>query len=329
MNFEEEIAGKLKKAGLLNEYQHQKIADYCNSKLFSLNFELRTLLYCGVLLATTGLGIVIYKNINSIGHDAIISLIALLCITCFGYCFRYRTPYSNQCVESPNAFFDYVLLSACLLFVTLEGYLQYQHHVFGDRYGLATLIPAILFFAMAYLFDHKGVLSMGITALCAWIGIAVTPVDLFYENNFSDEHFINVALLTGFGLMLVVYISNEKEIKKHFSITYLNFAANMMFIAALSGIIITEFSLIYLLILGVLVYYFIRYARSNRSFYFLLIAVVYGYIGFTWELFHLLDEAGLFIAFTMLGFVYFIVSCLLVIKFLKGYKKFLKTDAHL
>lgn len=170
---------------------------------------------------------------------------------------------------------------------------------------------------------------MGITALCAWIGITVTPLDLLSKNDFSGDHIIYTALLIGIVLMLVVYISNERNIKEHFIFTYLNFAANIMFIAALSGIFITEFSLIYLLILGVLVYYFIRYARNNKSFYFLLVSVIYGYIGFTWELFRLLDLAGLYLAFSMLGLVYFIVSCLLIIKFLKGYKKFLKADDHL
>src|SRR5437868_4260593 len=171
MNFEETLIDKLKADGLLTEVQYQKISESVKSKLFSLNFELRTLLYCGILLATTGFGILVYKNIDTIGHSVVIGLIALLCAGCFVYCFLKRSPYSNLKVESPNAFFDYVLLAGCLLFLTLEGYLQFQYHVFGDRFGLATIIPAVLFFALAYFFDHKGVLSMGITALCAWIGI--------------------------------------------------------------------------------------------------------------------------------------------------------------
>ncbi|HKR05458.1 MAG TPA: DUF2157 domain-containing protein [Bacteroidia bacterium] len=329
MNFEEALADKLKASGLLNEAQAQKISDYSNNKLFSLNFELRTLLYCGVLLATTGFGIVIYKNIDSIGHNIIIGIIAVLCSGCFMYCFRRRVPYSNLRTESPDAFFDYVLLSACLLFLALEGYLQFQHHIFGERYGIATLIPAVLFFGLAYLFDHKGVLSMGITALCAWIGITVTPLDLLSKNDFSGERFIYSALSVGIVLMAAAFFSDERNIKKHFSFTYLNFASNMMFIAALSGIFSMEWGIIYLLLLGALIYYYIRYARKEKSFYFLLISVIYGYIGFTWELFHLLDKAGLDFTFSILSFVYFILSCMMIIKFLKSYKTFFKTDDHI
>jgi len=329
MNFESDLAEKLKATGLLNDEQHQKISDYNAEKLFSLNFELRTLLYSGVLLANTGFGILIYKNIDSIGHNLIIGIIALLCSGCFAYCFYKRSPYSNLLVESPNAFFDYILLSGCLLFLTLEGYLQFQYHIFGERYGIATLIPAVLFFTLAYFFDHKGVLSMGITALCAWVGITVTPLDLLSKNDFSGERFIYSALGTGIVLMAAAFISSDRNIKKHFSFTYLNFAANMMFIAALSGIFSSAFSLIYLLVLGALVYFFIRYARQEKSFYFLLISVIYGYIGFTWELFHLLAKIGLDFTFSILGFAYFILSCMMIIKFLKNYKSFFKTDDHL
>ena len=326
MNFEEDLADNLKVAGVLNETEHAQIIAHNRNNLFSVGFELRTLLYCGVLLATTGFGIVIYRNIDTIGHDAIIAFIALLCASCFIYCFSHRSPYSNNHVESPNAFFDYVLLSGCLLFLTLEGYLQYQHRIFGERYGLATIIPALLFFALAYLFDHKGVLSMAITALCAWIGITVTPLDLLSKNDFAGEHFIYAALATGAVFIAVAYYSNEQEIKKHFSFTWLNFAANLLFIATLSGLFSNDWNLLYLLVLAALVFYFIRYARSKNSFYFLLIAVIYGYIGVTYELFHWLDRAGLLAAFSMLGLIYFVVSCILIIKFLKDYKKILKTD---
>jgi hypothetical protein len=329
MNFEEALADKLKAAGLLTDVQQEKITANSKSKLFSLNFELRTLLYSGVLLATTGFGIIIYKNIDTIGHNVIISLIALLCAGCFAYCFRLRAPYTNAQVESPNPFFDYVLLSGCLLFLILEGYLQFQYHIFGERYGLATVIPAILFFALAYLFDHKGVLSMGITAVCAWIGITVTPLDILYKNDFSGERFIYSALGIGMVLMAIAYVSGERDIKKHFSFTYLNFSSNMMFIAALSGIFSMDFSLLYVLVLAGLVYYFIRYAKQEKSFYFLLIAVVYGYIGFTWELFHLMYMAGWYMGASTLGFVYFIFSCMFIIKLLKGYKKILDIDDHL
>lgn len=329
MNFENDLAEKLKTSGIIDEDAELHIVNYNNIKLFSLNFELRTLLYCGILLFTTGLGIVVYENIDTIGHNVILAVVALLCAGCFVYCLRFKPQFTSKKAESPNAFFDYILLAGCLLFLILEGYLQFQYTVFGTRFGLATVIPAILFFVVAYLFDHKGILSMGITAICAWVGITVTPLDMLSHNDFSGERFIYSAILLGIFLMAVAFVSDQRNFKKHFSFTYLNFAANMLFIAVLSGIFSSPLHFVYLLALAALVYYFIRHARKEKSFYFLLIAVVYGYIGGTHQLFNIMEMAGLSMTFSILSFAYFIFSCGMIIKFLKGYKKFLNANDHI
>ena len=52
--------------------------EYQNLGIFSLHTELRLLLYLSVLLFTSGIGILIYQNIDSIGHDAIIICLFLL-----------------------------------------------------------------------------------------------------------------------------------------------------------------------------------------------------------------------------------------------------------
>jgi len=46
-------------------------------KMFSLHWELKTLLYLGIVLLTTGLGILVYKNIDTIGHQVIVAIIAI------------------------------------------------------------------------------------------------------------------------------------------------------------------------------------------------------------------------------------------------------------
>ena len=43
----------------------------------------------------------------------------------------------------------------------------------------------VLFFT-AYYFDHIGVLSMAIVNLAAWLGLAVTPMEILRENDFSN-----------------------------------------------------------------------------------------------------------------------------------------------
>jgi Pyruvate/2-oxoacid:ferredoxin oxidoreductase delta subunit len=102
-----------------------------NAKPVSVYWELRSLLYLGIILFTTSAAILIYKNIHTIGHQVIIAGIAVVCILCFTYCIKNSMGYQNNKVESPNTWFDYVLLLGCLLLLTFIGYIQSQYNVFG------------------------------------------------------------------------------------------------------------------------------------------------------------------------------------------------------
>ena len=99
----------LRNEGLLTERQHRLLTGIYSQKLFSLYYELRTMLYLGVLLFTTGIGILVYLNIETIGHQVIILALMALTGLCFWYVARRRAPYSNGQVQSPGVLFDYIL----------------------------------------------------------------------------------------------------------------------------------------------------------------------------------------------------------------------------
>src|SRR4051812_38151476 len=109
-------------AGLITEESYKKVTLTENNRLFSVHWELRTLLYLGILLLSGGLGTLVYKNIDSIGHDVIIGLIAIVCGGCFFYAQKKKLPFSWTKVEAPNSFFDYILLLGCFTLVTLVAY---------------------------------------------------------------------------------------------------------------------------------------------------------------------------------------------------------------
>src|SRR5882757_8624285 len=116
---------KLHAEGLIADDSLRKITALEDSRLFSLHWELKTLLYLGVTLLSGGLGILVYKNIDTIGHTAILIFIALVSAGCFYYCLRNKGPFSWSRVAAPNAFFDYILLLGCLSLLTFIGYLQF------------------------------------------------------------------------------------------------------------------------------------------------------------------------------------------------------------
>ncbi|WP_449435707.1 hypothetical protein [Pedobacter steynii] len=88
----------------ISEDSFEKVKNMSGNTLFSLHWEIKTLLYLGVMLLSSGLGILIYKNIDTIGHQVILLIIAAISAGCFFYCFKNKKPFSKELVKSPNSF---------------------------------------------------------------------------------------------------------------------------------------------------------------------------------------------------------------------------------
>ena len=211
----------------------------------SVYWDLRTLPYLGIVLFTSAIGIIIYKNIDTIGHTAMLIIIAALDALCFYYCIRNAKGYSNNKVESPGIWYDYILLLASLLLLIFIGYLQFQYTFFGSSWGLALFIPMVILFITAYYFDHLGILSIAITNLAAWAGISITPARILKENDFSNSQTIYAGLATGVVLVAVSFVSTRKKIKPHFAFSYKNFGEHILFISLIA--LMAYFNNIYLL----------------------------------------------------------------------------------
>lgn len=315
-------SNQLHKDGIISAEQLNAIAEHEHTKPLSVHWELRTILYLGILLFTSGIGILIYLNIDTIGHQAILGLILLSCAACFYYAYKNRLPYSTAQVKFESPFFDYVVLSGCLLFGIFIGYLQYQYSLFGEHYGLATLLPTIVFFACAYYFDHKGILSLAITGLAAWAGLSVAPLQLLEENDFSNTGIIYTAIALGLVIAAFAKFSEFKNIKRHFAFSYNNFAINMLCVATLAALFDFPLKPLSFLFLAGTCYYYIKYAIDEQSFLFLLLSIVYGYIGVTYVFFTSLFEFNNEFS-VMMGFLYVMASCAGIVLFFVFYKRIL------
>jgi hypothetical protein len=304
-----ELLRELKEKGLISNEQLLQIEPIIIHKVVSVFYELRTMLYLGVMLFTTGVGFLIYQNIGQLGHILAIIGLSVLSLACFAYCFWKGKPFSKEKAESPNPYFDYVLLLGCLLFASVFGYLEFQFG-FLERYARATsLVTATLFFFFAYRFDHLGILSLAITAFVSFFGIVVS-----WNNLESFDQLQNVGLVLALVLVGIAILLEKKGLKSHFTFTYLNFCALIYFLSAFAGIFDGHRGnyFPYALALYVGVALSVVVANWKKSFLFLLYGVVAGYIGTTyfladntnWNieawLFYLLVSAG--------GIVYFIVK---------------------
>lgn len=268
--------------GLISEDSLAKIRQQqAKPWLFSLHWEIRTLLYAGVLLLTSGLGLLIYDNIDTIGHQFVLLLIGLISGGSLIYCFKTKLPFSREMVRSPNSYFDYILLLGCITFVSFIGYLQYQYGVFGAHYGMATLIPMLALFFIAYYFDHLGILSMAIANLAVWMGVTVTPKELLLNSDFSSRTIVLTYLVLGLILLAASWATEHFAFKRHFKFSYQHYGIHVTYVALLAGYFLFYDSVAALgFMLGIALLSAVMYSNafSYKSFYFLLLVALYIYI---------------------------------------------------
>jgi hypothetical protein len=283
-----DVLAALKTRNLLPAEQADELAEWERTRPVSMHHELRALLYVGILLLTGGLGLLIYEHYDQIGDVAIVGGMAALCVVSFVFTWRNRPPLAATQALSRSTFGDYALLLACLLFLSLEGYAQYRFQLFGTRYGLATFLPAVLFMGLAYRFDHRGVLGMGLTALASWVGLTVRPLELRLRTNFFDESTVWAAIGLGTLLIGMALWLERRRIKAHFTDTVLTFAGNLLLIALLAGVF--NFGVRRWLYASALFMVCVGYewlARRRASFLYTLMAIVYAYIALTYLFFDL------------------------------------------
>ena len=307
---------------LITDEQYARLEPIVTRKIVSVWYELRVLLYLGVMLFTTGTGILIYQNIGDLGH--LLSIIALFLLTavCFWYAFNKATDYTHEKVNPPTPYFDYVVLLGCLLFISALGYLQFQYSLFDEGMGATTLLTAIIFFYAAYRFDHLGVLSLAITAFASFWGISVSPQKWYSGDFLETANLHHTAMMVGAGLAFVALTLDKKGIKQHFTFSYLNYAFLLFFIGALAGIFMnTDSYALYLILVYAGCALAVYAANRQKSFLFLLYAFLAGYIATTFFLSDtiLLDAS--------IWFLYLIGSCGGFIYFIVRYKNYFKREA--
>lgn len=321
--FEENATNRLFGKHLIDKEQMDQIAAYRDLNIFSVHTELKLFLYLSVLLFTSGIGILIYENIDSIGHIAILSLLLVVTVICFYFSFKNAPPFQKQQTGFGDPIFDYLILAAILLSCIFIGYLQFQYTAFGTHYGLATLIPTVLGLFCAYYFDNKSILSIAITGLAAYIGLSVSPQALL-NNEFYETESLSYSAI-GLGVLLVVWsvYSTKIDLKKHFNLVFLTFALHLISISCINNLFEPYWGIFIILLAGSS-YYFYTVSYQIKSVSIFVFAVLYAYFGLNFLLFKILsliDISNLLEPFFFIVPIYFIGSIILFIRLIKKFNK--------
>lgn len=327
IKFEEKATQDLFDRKLITENQYQEIKTYRSLNIFSLNTELKLLLSLSVLMFTSGIGILIYDNIDSIGHIALLAILLVLICGCFYYCFKNSKGFQKTETTSESPFLEYIVLIANVLTCIFIGYLQFQYEVFGTHYGLATLIPTLVSFICAYYFDNKSVLTIAVTGLAAYVGLSVTPQDIFNDNNhfYYDQSLSFSAIMLGVLLILWTIYSFRINLKTHFAFIYLTFALHIISVASIANLPHHDWTwLLFAAFLAGSSYYFYKISHEQKAISIYVFMIIYAYIGFNIFLFRIfenVDFSDLWELFIFLLPAYFIGSIVMFIKLIKKFNK--------
>ena len=328
-NFEDEATQKLFDSNHITTEQLEAVRSYRSLHLFSVHNELKLLLYLSMLMFTSGIGILIYQNIDTIGHTALLGLLLLVTVVCFYFCFKNHEGFKKGEAPFPNPLYDYLVLTAVILSCTFVGYLQFQYQTFGTQYGLATLIPTLISLFCAYYFDNKSVLSIGITGMAAYLGLSVDPKHYFENEMFNNRTLSYIGLAFGLALLLWSLYASKINLKKHFSLVYLTFSLHLVGIACLVNLC-DDYWFPFGLVLGVAAYYFYNLSFQIRSISLFIFTVLYGFIGMNIFFVRIMIAIYFDDFFSIFLFTipfYFILSILGFIKLIKHFNKNTSDDS--
>ena len=284
--------------GAITSAQFDTISALVRKDRFSIFVELNALLYLGVLFFVAGLGWTIQTYFESLGDAAIlIGLTGLLAGSLY-YSFSRVSAWSNERVESPNMALDYVLYLACLVFAAELAYIESRFQLLQDKRDYYLLLSALVYLVFAYRFDNRFVLSLALSTLAGWFGVKISSF-----HSISNEPLRMAAVAYGVLIAIGGGLISIRDIKRHFFETYLHVAANVLFIALVSGVLENGLYFAGLIALsGICIYA----GAHFRRFPFLVYGTIYGYIGISTELLRNIHD----FAATLL---YIIVSGMIVI----------------
>jgi hypothetical protein len=175
---------RLVEAGALPPEGASRLLRVARGELVSVYWELRALLYVGVLLVTGGAGLLVKENLDRIGPLAIAVLLGLAAAAALAWVARVAPPFSWREVPSPNLAFDYILLLGVLLAAADLAYVEVKFTPLGAYWAWHLLIVAAFTALAAFRFDSRVVFSLALSTFAAWRGVSAARfgVDLWLRS---------------------------------------------------------------------------------------------------------------------------------------------------
>jgi hypothetical protein len=206
---------RLRTDDVLSSRQAALFSRVARRQLVSVRFEIRALLYVGVLLLTSGVGVLLLEHHGAIGPWAIAGSLALVVAACLLWVVRRAPRFSWDEAASPSVAFDYVLLLGLVLFASDLAYVEAQFTLLGPRWPHHLLIVGVVYLLAAYRWDSRAVLGLALTTLAAWRGVSIGLASLSLGTGDASE-LRSSALALGALYVAAAALAVRLERKAHF-----------------------------------------------------------------------------------------------------------------
>jgi hypothetical protein len=205
-------------------------------KVVSIRLEIRALLYVGVLLLTSGVGLLVKEHHREIGPWAVAFGIGLAAAACLVWVTRKAAPFSWGEVQSPNVAFDYILLLGLLLFASELAYVEVQFTVLGPNWVHHLLIVGAVYGVGAYVWDSRTLLGLALTTLAAWRGVSLSLISGSLWVAVAGHLRFN-AIALGILYVAAAALSVLLKRKLHFEEVFANAGLLLLLGAVVSGVL--------------------------------------------------------------------------------------------
>jgi len=219
---------ELRRAGVIDDATAARAMALDRGTVFSVFEELRVALYVAVALITTGIGILIKENLDRIGPVAVVVTLAVIAALCYLNAIRLCLRGASRSLGG-----DYILLLGALILSTDVAYGESQFHWLGGSWSWHLLILAGVHAVTAYALNSRLVLSVALTSLAGWFGVAHNTLDapgIFGELRQLGGR----ALLCAAVITVVRWLHTRSVARRDFTEVFDHFATNLAFWGALA-----------------------------------------------------------------------------------------------
>jgi hypothetical protein len=199
---------ELTRAGTLERKTAVVLRRAASGSLVSVHAELRVLLWLGVLLITTGVGVLVRQNLDRIGPVAIAVAIGVAAAGCLAWVWR-RPPESTFAFES-------VLLLGALLAAADLAFIELKFTPLGAQWPWHLLIVAIGYAALALRFDSTSLFSLALTSLAAWRGVSIVFLAAPWDRAAGSDRLFAEALVCGVVFLAIAKLTESMRFHPRF-----------------------------------------------------------------------------------------------------------------